>query len=77
MTDTYDELTSAARPQPATADEIARINWWNSMTEIQRAEALELAGWKPGGTRTPSVAEAWAAYQQRLEALRMAIRPSD
>jgi len=64
MTDLSNKTTSP--PQPPTADEIAGINWWNSMTEVQRAEALELAGWKSGGTWTPSAADAWAAHKQRF-----------
>jgi hypothetical protein len=31
-------------PQP-TADEQAGMQWWNSMTEAERAQALEAAGW--------------------------------
>jgi hypothetical protein len=33
-----------------TANEAAGMEWWNSLTETERAKALEAAGWKPGGT---------------------------
>lgn len=33
-----------------SADEIVGMHWCNSMTEAQRAKALELTGWKLGGT---------------------------
>jgi hypothetical protein len=49
-----------------TADELAGIQWWNSMTEAERAKALEAAGWKSGGTWTPSAADAWALHKKRL-----------
>jgi hypothetical protein len=49
-----------------TADELAGIQWWNSMTEAERAKALEAAGWKSGGTWTPSAADAWIAHKQRF-----------
>jgi hypothetical protein len=49
-----------------TADELAGIEWWNSMTEAERAKALEAAGWKSGGTWTPSVADAWVAHKKRF-----------
>lgn len=48
-----------------TADELAGMQWWNSMTEAERAKALEAAGWSSGGTWTPSAADAWAAHKQR------------
>jgi hypothetical protein len=49
-----------------TADELAGIQWWNSMTEVERAKALEAAGWKSGGTWTPSAADAWTVHKQRF-----------
>jgi hypothetical protein len=49
-----------------TADELAGIQWWNSMTEVERAKALEAAGWKSGGTWTPSAADAWTAHKRRF-----------
>ena len=49
-----------------TADEIAGMQWWNSMTEAERAQALEAAGWKSGGTWTPSAADAWATHKKRF-----------
>ena len=75
MTNTHNAPTSS--PRQPTADEIAGMQWWNSLTEVQRAEALELAGWKSAGTWTPSVADAWTAYKERLQALQTAIRASD
>jgi len=33
-----------------TADDLAGIEWWNAMTEAERAEALAASGWKSGGT---------------------------
>jgi hypothetical protein len=47
------------------ADELAGMQWWNSMTEAERAKALELAGWKSGGAWTPSAADAWAVHNMR------------
>jgi len=49
-----------------TADELAGMQWWNSMTEEERAKALEAAGWKSGGTWTPSAADAWAEHKKTL-----------
>jgi len=49
-----------------TADEISGMQWWNSMTEEERAKALEAAGWKSGGTWTPSAADAWAEHKKTL-----------
>jgi hypothetical protein len=49
-----------------TADELAGIEWWNSMTEAERAQALEATGWKSRGTWTPSAADAWATHKQRF-----------
>jgi hypothetical protein len=54
-------------PRQPTADERAGMQWWNSMTEAERARALEVAGWKPGGTSTPSAADAWAAHKRRMD----------
>jgi hypothetical protein len=42
------------------------MNWWNSLSELERAQALKAAGWKSGGTWTPSPADAWAAHQRRM-----------
>jgi hypothetical protein len=42
------------------------MHWWNSMTEAERAKALEAAGWKSGGTWTPSAADAWREHKRRL-----------
>jgi hypothetical protein len=41
------------------------MEWWNSLTEAERAKALEAAGWKSGGTWTPSAADAWAVHKMR------------
>jgi hypothetical protein len=29
------------------------MQWWNSLTEAERAKALEAAGWKSGGAWIP------------------------
>lgn len=50
--------------RPPTADELAGIAWWNSLSEPERATALKAAGWKSGGTFTPSAADAWAWHKQ-------------
>ena len=71
MISTHNEPTSS--PRQPTADEMAGMQWWNSMTEVQRAEALELAGWKSGGTWTPSAADAWTAHKTALQALKQSI----
>jgi len=54
-------------PRESTADERAGIEWWNSLTEAERARALEDAGWKSGGTYTPSAADAWAEHKRRMQ----------
>lgn len=64
MTNSSNERTSP--PRQPTADEIAGMHWWNSMTDAERAKALELAGWKSGGSWTPSAADAWTAHKQRI-----------
>jgi hypothetical protein len=48
-----------------TADERAGIEWWNSLTEVERAQALHDAGWRSGGTYTPSAADAWREHKRR------------
>jgi len=57
--------TAADNDRKPTADELAGMQWWNSMTEAERAKALEAAGWTSGGTWTPSAADAWTAHNQR------------
>jgi hypothetical protein len=52
-------------PREPTADEGAGMEWWNSMTEAERAKALEAAGWRSGGTWTPSAADVWALHKKR------------
>jgi len=42
------------------------MKWWNTMTELERAKALEAAGWRSGGTWTPSAADAWALHKKLL-----------
>jgi hypothetical protein len=62
------KVSAAHRPdmesRSPTAHEIAGMLWWNSMTEVERTRALEDAGWKSGGTWTPSAADAWAHYKK-------------
>ncbi len=57
---------STPPPQQPTADEIAGMQWWNSMTEVERSKALEGAGWRSGGTWTPSAADDWTLHKKRL-----------
>jgi hypothetical protein len=64
MTDTAND--SMSPPQQPTADEIAGMKWWNTMTEAERAKALEAAGWRSGSTWTPSAADAWALHKKCL-----------
>lgn len=52
-------------PRRPTSDERAGMGWWNSLSEAERAKPLEDAGWKSGGTYTPSAAEAWAEHKKR------------
>ena len=52
--------------QEPTTDERAGMNWWNSLSELERAQALKAAGWRSGGTRTPSAADAWAEHKKRM-----------
>jgi hypothetical protein len=49
-----------ARSIVPTYDEVARQNWWNSMTEPDRTRALEAAGAKPGEA---GIAAAWAQFK--------------
>jgi hypothetical protein len=62
------KVVDAHRPEtesrPPTTDEIAGMQWWNSMSEVERARALKAAGWKSGGTWTPSAADAWAYHKK-------------
>jgi hypothetical protein len=51
-------------------DEQAGMAWWNSLTEPERAQALEAAGWKPNGTDTPSAADAWATHKNLVAVVR-------
>jgi hypothetical protein len=53
-------------PRQPTFDELPGMQWWNSLTEAERAQALEAAGWKPGGASTPSAADAWAQHKKRM-----------
>jgi len=43
----------------ATADEVAGMYWWNSMTEKQRSAALQMA-------KANSIAEAWDWQKDQL-----------
>ena len=56
--------TQLGKPREPTPDEAAGMAWWNSRTEAERAKALEAAGWRAGGTWTPSPADAWALYKK-------------
>jgi len=46
--------------QEPTTDERAGMNWWNSLSELERSQALVAAGWRSGATWTPSAADAWS-----------------
>lgn len=59
-------MTNTTEPRQPTADEVEGMKWWNSMTKTEREKALENAGWKSGGTYTPSAADAWALYKKRI-----------
>ena len=59
-----DAHRSDVAARPPTSDEIAGMQWWNSMIEVERARALKAAGWKSGSTWTPSAADAWAHYKK-------------
>jgi hypothetical protein len=52
----------SARP---SADEQAGIAWWKSLSQPQRAQAFEAAGWKADGMDAPSVADAWTVFKQK------------
>lgn len=54
------------RHGPPTADEIAGMDWWNSLTEAARAQALKAAGWTSGGSWIPSAADAWASHKSSV-----------
>jgi hypothetical protein len=51
-----------------TADEQAGMQWWNALTEVERAQALEAAGWKSDGGSAPSAADAWVLHKKRMGA---------
>lgn len=61
--------TSHEDRQP-TADERAGMQWWNQLTEAQRAAALKEAGWTPRSADAPSVADAWAHFKKVGRSLR-------
>lgn len=61
------DRSNASPPQQPTADEIAGMQGWNTMTEAERAKALEAAGWRSGGhVDTPSAADARALHKKLL-----------
>jgi hypothetical protein len=41
------------------------MQWWNSLSETERADALTRAG---DGSHIPSAADAWAFHKRRLAA---------
>jgi hypothetical protein len=49
--------------QEPTTDERAGMNWWNSLSELERSQVLVAAGWKSGAAWTPSAADAWAYHK--------------
>jgi len=52
-----------------TADELAGMQWWNSLSEAGRAKALRDAGWKSGEAWTPSAADAWAHHKKTTDSM--------
>jgi hypothetical protein len=50
--------------QEPTIDERAGMNWWNSLSEQERSQALVAAGWKSAAAWTPSAADAWAYHKK-------------
>jgi hypothetical protein len=42
------------------------MNWWNSLSELERSQALVAAGWKSGATWTPSAADAWVYHKKSI-----------
>jgi hypothetical protein len=57
-------MSNGAQRDPTT-DEQAAIAWWSTLTQTERAEALERTGWKADGSDTPSVADAWMVFKLR------------
>jgi hypothetical protein len=56
-------MPATDNPRQPTADERAGMEWWNSLTEPERIDALNRAG---DGGHIPSVADAWAFHKGRL-----------
>jgi hypothetical protein len=48
-------------PRQPTAEELAGMQWWNSLSETERADALNRAG---DGSHIPSAADAWALHKK-------------
>ena len=47
-----------------TADERAGMEWWNGLSEPERAGALKAVGWTSRSLDAPSVADAWTHYKK-------------
>jgi hypothetical protein len=52
-----------------TIDELAGMQWWNSLSESGRAKALRDAGWKSGEAWTPSAADAWTHHKNATRSM--------
>jgi len=52
--------------QEPTTDERAGMNWWNTLSELERSQVLVAAGWKSGATGTPRAADAWAYHKKSI-----------
>ena len=59
----------------ALAQLVKRVSWIAmrecavdeaALTENERAKSLKDAGWKAGGSWTPSAADAWVTHKKRL-----------
>jgi hypothetical protein len=57
-------MTEPDNERKPTADELAGMRWWNSLSEDARAKALADAGSTPSGATTPSAADEWAHYKK-------------
>jgi hypothetical protein len=63
FTGANEQYDPTSKREPS-ADELAGMEWWNNLSEAARAKALAAVGWRPGGPKTPSAADAWAHYKK-------------
>jgi hypothetical protein len=50
-------MTGGEDDRPPTPDEVDGMVWWNSLTEVERAHWLDVAG-------SAVAADAWAAFKR-------------